>query len=186
MLLLGFIWSPGLSENISWSCKCLSNTQSNLWAESEVWSSWTRPKKNILSRKCKGVFDYLGHRSSSVSGWIACFITFSKLHVATLPPMPARWCTLMQSLHTSCQFSLGLDQSRAEEFHPASEKAKPRIVSGSILAQCLPFLGLCNASWARRQELVVRDIGALTKTFAPHFPKKGFSRHFSFYFLVKQ
>ena len=127
------------------------------------------PKKNILLRKCKGVFDYLGHRSSSVSGWIACFITFSKLHVATLPPMPARWCTLMQSLHTSCQFSLGLDQSRAEEFHPASEKAKPRIVSGSILAQCLPFLGLCNASWARRQELVVRDIGALTKTFAPHF-----------------
>ena len=147
------------------------------------------PKKNILLRKCKGVFDYLGHRSSSVSGWIACFITFSKLHVATLPPMPARWCTLMQSLHTSCQFSLGLDQSRAEEFHPASEKAKPRIVSGSISAQCLPFLGLCNASWERRQELVVRDIGALTKTFAPHFPKKGllcFSRHFSFYFLVKQ
>ena len=113
-------------------------------------------------KKCKEVFDNLGHRSSSVSGWIACFITFSKLHVATLPLMPGgalscNLCTAVANIHTawtkaetrivtrlrkkqSRGVSLGLRKSWSDDFYSALEKAQPRIFTRLLKSKAKYFL----------------------------------------------
>ena len=60
----------------------------------------------------------------------------------------ARWCTFMQSMHSSCQYSHSLDQSRDEDCHSASEKAEPRIFTRPWKKQSQRFsLGL-GKSWS--------------------------------------
>ena len=51
----------------------------------------------------------------------------------------ARWCTFMQSMHSSCQYSHSLDQSRDEDCHSTSEKAKPSIFCWPRKKQTLGF-----------------------------------------------